>query len=155
MTDGRLRADRASRVSLEHALRTVTQGEADWTAAQAEIVHMKAGFASIKRPIRASELNPNRTVSGPTLFWMCDAVFLVATLATRGAGAESATTTSMTINFLRAAAPEAIQAECQILRSGKRLIVGEVRVFPVGKPDYIIASATGIFSAAAQAPEVE
>jgi uncharacterized protein (TIGR00369 family) len=147
MTDGPPPADRRSRVSLEHALKAVTQGEADWTSAQAEIVAMENGFASIRRPVRATELNPNRTVSGPTLFWMCDAVFFVATLATRGAGAETATTTTMTINFLRAAAPDAIQADCHILRSGKRLIVGEVRVFPVGSPEHIIANATGIFSA--------
>jgi len=151
MTDRTIREeDRAPRVSLDQALEAVTRGEPDWTQARAQILRIENRFASISRPIRPTELNPGGTVSGPTLFWMCDAVLFVATLASRGESARSAATVSMTINFVRAAAPSAIQADCRIVRSGKRLIVGEVRVFPADRPDWIIANATGIFSARAQ-----
>ncbi len=138
---------RSSAVECDVALAMVRRGEADWDHAGASILALEHGFASISRPIRQSELNPNGAVSGPTLFWMCDAALFVSTLATRGEGADSASTVSITMNFLRAEAPAAIQADCRLLRNGKRLIVGNILVFPVGESDKIIANATGIFSA--------
>jgi len=56
-----------------------------------------------------------------------------------------AVTTNMTINFLNRPNPQALIAECQLLKMGKRLAVGEVRLF-TEDDNSLVAHATGTYS---------
>ncbi|MGX1097677.1 PaaI family thioesterase [Amorphus sp. MBR-141] len=68
-------------------------------------------------------LRPGDIVSGPTMMMLADATAYVALLSIYPR-AIHAVTTNLTINFLRSMkATDAIVAECQVIKSGKRLAV--------------------------------
>ena len=56
-----------------------------------------------------------------------------------------AVTTNLNINFLNRPAPQSLIAECQLLKLGKRLAVGEVRIF-TEQDNSLVAHATGTYS---------
>lgn len=78
-------------------------------------------------------LRPGGTVSGPTLFELADVAFYAALLAQIGP-IGLAVTTGATIDFMRKPAAGAdLVAEAHILKLGKRLAQGDVRVISVGQ----------------------
>lgn len=56
-----------------------------------------------------------------------------------------AVTTSLNINFLRKPAARAMEAECRLLKLGKRLAVGDIAVRSEGE-DELVAHATSTYS---------
>ena len=70
-------------------------------------------------------LRPGGTLSGPSMFGLCDVSLYIAILAQIGPVA-LAVTTNLNINFLRKPAARDLLAECRLLKLGKRLAVGEV-----------------------------
>lgn len=89
-------------------------------------------------------LRPGGTISGPTMMALADLTLYVAILAQIGP-VGLAVTTSLNYNFLRKPRQAALIAECQLLKLGKRLAVGEVRMFSAGESE-MVCHATGTYS---------
>jgi uncharacterized protein (TIGR00369 family) len=89
-------------------------------------------------------LRPGGTLSGPSMFGLCDVSLYIAILAQIGPVA-LAVTTNLNINFLRRPAPRDLVAECRLLKLGKRLAVGEVTIFSDGEEEPV-AHVTGTYS---------
>lgn len=102
-------------------------------------------FAIIRHPVTENHLRPGGTVSGPTLFAVADAGLYVAILGTIGI-IPLAVTTNITINFLNKPAPDRdIIAKVQLIKVGKRLVIGEVTLYSEGNEDPV-AHAVGTYS---------
>ncbi|MFK3795957.1 MULTISPECIES: PaaI family thioesterase [unclassified Pseudomonas] len=93
--------------------------------------------ATISQVVDQSDLRPGGTVSGPTLMAVADVALYVAVLGVIGI-VPLTVTTSLTINFLRK--PEAgrrIIAQCQLMKVGKTLAIGEVSLYSEGLADAV------------------
>jgi uncharacterized protein (TIGR00369 family) len=90
-------------------------------------------------------MRPGGTVMGPAMFKLADFAVYAAILATLGAEALPAVTTSMSINFL--ARPEAadLLAHVRLIKLGRRLVVAQVEMFSEGRPD-MVAQATSTYA---------
>ncbi len=90
-------------------------------------------------------LRPGGTVSGPTLMALADCAMYVVLLSAIGP-IGLAVTTNLNINFLRKGqAGQDILAEARLLKLGKRLAVGEVKLLSGTSPDPI-AHVTSTYS---------
>jgi acyl-coenzyme A thioesterase PaaI-like protein len=106
-----------------------------------EIAPMSARVRLIHHP---KHLRPGGTISGPTMFGVCDAALFVAILGEIGPVAH-AVTTSASINFLRKPAPADLIARTRLIKLGKRLAVGEVALYSEGESE-MVAHATATYS---------
>jgi acyl-coenzyme A thioesterase PaaI-like protein len=106
-----------------------------------DIAPMSATVRLIHHP---KHLRPGGTISGPTMFGVCDAALFVAILSEIGPVA-LAVTTSASINFLRKPAPADLIARTRLLKLGKRLAVGEVALYSEGESE-MVAHATATYS---------
>jgi uncharacterized protein (TIGR00369 family) len=91
-----------------------------------------------------SQLRPGGTVSGPSIFALADVALYVAILAQIGR-VKLAVTTNLNINFLAMPAPRDLLGEALLVKLGKRLAVGEVRIWSEGD-EKLVAHATGTYS---------
>lgn len=93
---------------------------------------------------REMHLRPGGTISGPTLMTLADTAMYVLVLAIAGIEGH-AVTTNLNINFLRKPKPVDVIGEVRLLKSGARLIVGDVTMYSEGeaKP---VAHATVTYS---------
>src|SRR4029077_11712005 len=98
---------------------------ADWGVVVKAIGH---GSAILSLPADARFLRPGNTVSGPVLMGLADVALYAALLGAIGA-VPLAVTSNLTINFLRKPGAGAIRAEADILKVGRRLVTGEVRIY--------------------------
>ena len=103
------------------------------------------GTSTVSHEITAGELRPGGTVSGPILMAVADVALYVAILGKLGI-IPLAVTTSFTINFLRKpTADRAILGNCNLLKVGRSLVVGEIALYSRGQ-DEIVAHAVGTYS---------
>ena len=110
-----------------------------------EVLKIGNGTALLKQVIGMEHLRPGNTVSGPTMMTIADCAAYIAILGRYGEVA-LAVTTSLNINFLRRPhAEKNILAECQLLKSGKRLVVCEILVYSEGVEDPV-AHVTATYS---------
>jgi len=110
-----------------------------------KIVAVGDGGATIRREIRAADLRPGGTVSGPTLMATADTALYVALFGEIGI-VPMAVTTNMNINFLRKpSGSAAIVAICKLLKVGRSLAVGEVSLYSEGNDDPV-AHVVGSYS---------
>lgn len=118
-----------------------------------EAFHADGGLAILEARHRGARvrltppgnaLRPGGTIAGPTLMLLADVAMYVAVLASIG-WVPLAVTTNLNINFLRKPAPGALIAECQLLKLGKRLAVGQVTIFAEGDEEPV-AHATATYS---------
>lgn len=101
--------------------------------------------ARVSQDVDESDLRPGGTVSGPTLMAIADVALYVALLGEIGI-VPLAVTTSLTINFLRKpAASDRIIADCQLMKVGKTLAVGEVSLYSEGLEEPV-AHVVGTYS---------
>ena len=77
-------------------------------------------------------LRPGGTISGPTLMTLADTAMYVLVLAIAGIEGH-AVTTNLNINFLRKPKPVDIIGEVRLLKSGTRLVVGDVTMYSDGE----------------------
>lgn len=91
-----------------------------------------------------SLLRPGGTISGPAMMSLADYALYAAILANIGPVA-LAVTTSLSFNFLRMPGATGLVAECQLLKLGRRLAVGEVLITPQSSDD-LVCHATGTYS---------
>jgi uncharacterized protein (TIGR00369 family) len=92
----------------------------------------------------SSQLRPGGTISGPAIFALADVALYVAILAQIGR-VKLAVTTNLNINFLSRPAPRDLIGEARLVKLGRRLAVGEVRIMTEGEED-LVAHATGTYS---------
>src|SRR5262249_32814827 len=123
------------------------------TAEFPEAFHADSGLAILETRYRAarvrlvapsSALRPGGTISGPTLMLLADVTMYVAVLASIG-WVPLAGTTNLNINFPRKPAPGGLIAECQLLKLGRRLAVGQVTIWGEGDEEPV-AHATSTYS---------
>jgi len=136
-----------------HAALTAAELERRLAAEFSEAFHPDSGLAILEARDRAARvrlvppgnsLRPGGTVSGPTLMMLADVAMYVAVLASIG-WVPLAVTTNLTINFLRRPPPGGLIAECQLLKLGKRLAVGQVTICGEGDEEPV-AHATSTYS---------
>jgi uncharacterized protein (TIGR00369 family) len=102
------------------------------------------GGCRVRQEFLENSLRPGGTISGTTMMLLADVSMYVAVLASIG-WTPQAVTTNLNINFLRKPAPGGLEAECRLLKVGKRLAVGEVSIRSVGEGD-LVAHATSTYS---------
>ena len=102
------------------------------------------GGAQVRQAFRPHALRPGGTISGVAMMGLADVTMYVAVLASIG-WVPLAVTTNLHINFLRKPAPRGLDAECRLLKLGKRLAVGEISMRSQGE-DEIVAHATSTYS---------
>jgi uncharacterized protein (TIGR00369 family) len=102
------------------------------------------GGCRLRQGFHEKSLRPGGTISGPTMMLLADVSVYIAVLASIG-WTPLAVTTSLNINFLKRPAPAALEAECRLLKIGKRLAVGEVSIRSESDDD-LVAHATSTYS---------
>jgi len=89
-------------------------------------------------------IRPGGTISGPAMFALADYALYVAILATIGK-VPLAVTTNATINFLRRPAAADLMANVDLIKIGRRLIVGAVSLASV-EAENLVAHVTATYS---------
>jgi acyl-coenzyme A thioesterase PaaI-like protein len=106
------------------------------------ILEVWHGGSRVRKAFAPHSLRPGGTISGPVMMALADATMYIAVLGSIG-WKPLAVTTSFHINFLKKPAARALDAECRLLKLGKRLAVGEIWVRSQGEVDPVAhASAT-------------
>jgi uncharacterized protein (TIGR00369 family) len=104
-----------------------------------QLVSMERGKAVMRMPFRQEVTNGTGAVHGGAIVSLCDTVFYVA-LASIFGREQQTTTVSLQCNFLAPALPpNDLIAEAEVLKSGRRVVYGEVYV---RSGDKIVAHAT-------------
>lgn len=117
----------------------------DFPQAKCTIESIGEKSAVVRQTIGFDELRPGGTVSGPVLMTVADCALYVAILGEIGI-IPLAVTTSLSINFMRMPSSDKdIIGECNLLKVGKSLIVGEVSLFSEGDPK-AVAHVVGTYS---------
>jgi acyl-coenzyme A thioesterase PaaI-like protein len=117
----------------------------EFPRSKCRVLEVGAGAATIAHEVGPEELRPGGTVFGPVLMTVADVGLYVALLGQIGI-VPLAVTTNLTINFLRKpAAQRRILGVCQLVKVGKVLAVGEVRLYSEGLPE-VVAHAVGTYS---------
>ena len=92
------------------------------------IVDLQQGYARVIQNITQENLRPGGTVSGPTIFSLVDIGMYILLLAHIGKE-PLAVTTNCSIDFLKKPTMDGeLFADCNLLKLGKTLVVGEVLV---------------------------
>jgi uncharacterized protein (TIGR00369 family) len=108
-------------------------------AAFPDVIEVSPGRVKVVAPYREGLLRPGGVISGPTLMSLSDTAAYALVLAHIG-DQLMAVTSSLTMNFLRGAAPGDIHAEAEMLRLGRRNAVCDVRLWTEA-PDRLAAQA--------------
>ena len=108
------------------------------------VVNVRHGGCVVRQAFQQRSLRPGGTISGVTMMGLADVAMYVALLASIG-WVPLAVTTNLTINFLRKPTARTLEAECRLLKLGKRLAVGEVLIRCEGEDD-LVAHATSTYS---------
>ncbi len=95
-----------------------------------------SGGCRLRQAFREHNLRPGATISGATIMALGDYAVYVAVLATIG-WEPLAVTTNLNVNFLRKPGHADLLAECDLIKLGKRLVVGEVTIREAGEGEPI------------------
>ncbi len=118
--------------------------EREFPQTKCRVVDVGNQAATIAHEIGEAELRPGGTVSGPVLMEIADVALYVALLGEIGI-VPLAVTTGLTINFLRKPpATQQIIAVCTLLKVGRTLANGEVRLYSEGHKEPV-AHAVGTY----------
>jgi uncharacterized protein (TIGR00369 family) len=102
------------------------------------------GRARVRYLITEQHLRPGGTVMGPILMLVAD-VAMYAALISLDRRTTAAFTSNLNISFLQRPAPRDLIGEAEVLRLGRSLSVGEVRIYSEGD-ERIVAHATVTYS---------
>lgn len=134
-----LQASKPSIVEIAEFLRK------DFPQISCTILEARPGFAKIRYPVDESSLRPGGTVSGPVMMTAADVAMYVAVLAQIGI-VPLAVTSNLNISFLRKpSAEQDVIVTVELLKVGKRLIMGEMRIYSEGH-DELVAHATSTYA---------
>ena len=114
------------------------------------IVDLQQGYARVIQNMTQENLRPGGTVSGPTIFSLVDIGMYILLLAHIGKE-PLAVTTNCSIDFLKKPTmDEELFADCNLLKLGKTLVVGEVLVKSSEKETLIARSSITYYRPKAQ-----
>lgn len=102
-----------------------------------------SGWAVALLSITASSLRPGGIISGPTMFGACDAALYYACFSVIGVSPMTVTS-EMSIQFLRAATGSELRARADLVKVGRRAIVGTVTAW-TDDPTKPVAVAQGTY----------
>lgn len=122
-----------------------------WTRGDYSIEEISPMGATVRLAYHSDHLRPGGTISGPSMFALCDLALYVAILAEIGR-VKLAVTTNVSINFLRKPPPADLTAKARLIKLGKRLAVGEVGLLSPGQAE-LVAHAIGTYSIPARGEE--
>src|SRR5215475_3818153 len=103
------------------------------------------GGCRLRQAFRGQSLRPGATISGATIMALGDYAVYVALLASIG-WEPLAVTTSLNINFLRKPGRVDLLADCDLIKIGRRLVVGEVTIREGVGEDGPVAHLTSTYS---------
>lgn len=115
-----------------------------WGSGELRLEDLGPMTATLRLAYHPRHLRPGGTISGPTMFGLCDSALYAAILNELGPVAH-AVTTNVSINFLRKPAPLDLIGKARLIKLGKRLAVGEVTLYSDGESE-MVAHATGTYS---------
>ncbi len=115
-----------------------------WARGDYAIEEVGPMSATVRLKYHPDHLRPGGTISGPSMFALCDLALYVAILHEIGP-VKLAVTTNVTINFLRKPEPGDLLGKAKLMKLGKRLAVGEVVLHSPGQVE-MVAHATGTYS---------
>ena len=134
-----------SAVTKDEFTRVACEGMPSASAMKFEVLSMERGKVALRMKTGPSDLRPGDTVAGPVLFGLADLALWALVMSVRGP-IPLAVTTDATIHFLRRPAAGALIARGRLLRSGKRLVVGDVEIEREGDPEGPVAHAVMTYS---------
>jgi uncharacterized protein (TIGR00369 family) len=102
------------------------------------------GTATVRLGFDPRKVRPGGTLSGPTVMTLADLALYAITLSVVGFQ-PLAVTTDLTIHFLRKPKPMALVCKAQVVKAGKRLVIGTAFVFSEGEDDPV-AHVVGTYS---------
>lgn len=111
-----------------------------------QLVELQRGRAVLDLAYDVAFTRPGGTISGPTMFTLADLALWAATLSVVGMQ-PLAVTSHLAISFLRRPAPVGLRACCDVLKTGRRLVHGDVRITSEGSTD-VVCHATGAYAVA-------
>ena len=104
------------------------------------------GGARCRLPFSDLSIRPGGTIAGPSMFALADFALWVAVM-TRVGPQPLAVTTDMTIHFMAKPERGDLIADARVIKTGKRLCVGEVSVFNAEDPDEVpVSHVVGTYS---------
>lgn len=109
-----------------------------------EVLALGDGTATLRLGFQEESLRAGGTLNGPTLMTLADTALYAAVLSRIGLE-PLAVTSDLTFRFLRKPAPAALIAHATLLRAGRRLAVGEIRITQEGS-DALVAHASGTYA---------
>lgn len=104
------------------------------------IESVEAGRARMRWLVGQQHLRPGGTVFGPSMMTLADSAAYAAIIAADRECA-NAVTSNFNISFLRRPPPCDLLADAELLKPGRRLLVGEVRIYSAESMN-IVAHAT-------------
>lgn len=110
-----------------------------------QVERIDYGQSTVRLPYDRKHVRPGETVGGPAMMAIADYAVWVAVVGAYGVMAKMAVTTSLNVNFLRAAGLNDLVCEGRVLKPGKRLAVGEGTVYADGIADPV-AHVTATYS---------
>jgi uncharacterized protein (TIGR00369 family) len=134
-----------SQISAEELRQVLRDGMPAAAAMPLEVVLLERGLAVLRLTTGPSELRPGGTIAGPVLFWLADLAMYAAVMSAIGR-VPLAVTTDATIHFLRPSRAGVLLARACVLKEGKRLVVGDVRVAHEGEDDAPVAHVVMTYS---------
>ncbi len=108
------------------------------------VLELTRGRARIGLEASEKFRRPGGTISGPTLFALADMTLWAAVLSEIGIQT-MAVTSDMTLHFLRKPRLKALVCEAHILKVGRRLVHGDMRLWLADEPE-VVCHASGTYA---------
>ncbi len=126
-------AQRSAMVTAEAFLAAVAQLGDDY-ASSLEVETLRWGEIGLRMRFSPRFLRPGNTISGPTMFALCDAALWGAVWSATGSALMSVTS-DLALHFLRRPEPKDLIATARVLDVKSRVAYGEVTVCSDDRPD--------------------
>ena len=102
------------------------------------------GYAVVRMKYDERWLRPGRYIMGGMLMTLADMAIYCAILSVVGLKPMTVTN-ELKINFLRPAVGGDVLARAEVLKAGRRIVYGEIRLFMADDPKKLIAHATSSY----------
>ena len=135
--------DETPRITIEEFEQLVTSTMPLMAVWPMQLLSLGWGTCRMRLSFHDSQVRPGGTLSGPTMMTLADTALYAIVLSRIGLQ-PLAVTSDLSIRFLRKPTQRALLADAEMLRLGKKLAVGEVRIYSEGEAK-LVAHATGTY----------